>query len=272
MKTFLPVLLFLAATLNGCQKKSLPVSVPELPLMPVIKPVVTEVDDQIGGYYQAVSPQYENTPTPTPVMIFIHGAGQFGNGKNDLPMLLQEGITQLLDEHRIPDSFSSKGMSYSMLYFSPQFKSQFLVESLDHFIQFIVRNYKVDTTRIYIAGMSRGGELACKYAAAYPGVVTAVVSMGGGVAESDREMVAETIASHNVPIWAIHNTGDEIIPYTNSEGLINLIHSKNPNSASTLTPMQPEGPLNHDCWTRSTDPSFRINNMNIYEWVLQFRR
>jgi hypothetical protein len=30
--------------------------------------------------------------------------------------------------------------------------------------------------------------------------------------------------------------------------------------------------MKHDAWTRATDPSYRENGMNIYEWMLQFKR
>ena len=205
-------------------------------------------------------------------MIFIHGAGQFGNGSNDLPMLLQEGITQLLDEKRIPGTFSVNGTSYSMIYFAPQFSSEFSIPALHEFIQYIRSNYRIDSTRIYVAGIIRGAELACMYASEYPKSVTAIVSMAGGLPEDSRELSAQSIASSSIPVWAIHNTGDNVIPYGNSEALVQLIHQYNAATTALLTLIPPAGPLNHDCWTRSTDPEFKINDLNIYQWALQFKK
>ena len=266
------ILLFLAIT-TGCGKRDFDsIQVPENQSPPILKPVTTPVNNQVKGFYEAIPEFYYTSSEQLPAMVFLHGAAQFGNGYNDLPMLLQEGITQLLYEQRIPASFTSKGRRFSMIYFSPQFSSEFSASALDNFLQFIKRNYRIDTSRIYLAGISGGGELACKFAADFPRTIAAVISMGGGIAEDQRQAIAQSIAINEVPIWAIHNTGDEVIPYSNSEIFLALIHQYNPTLSDRLTLLPPEGPLNHDCWTRTTDPDFRENNMNIYEWALQFQK
>jgi len=239
---------------------------------PALRPVTNPVNDQIKGYYEAIPALYNRSSERFPAMIFIHGSGQFGNGKNDLPMLLQEGVTQLLDERKIPANFSVNGRSYSMIYFSPQFSSEFSLPALYQFVQFIKSSYRIDSTRLYIAGISRGAELACRYASVYPTSVAAVISMAGGIAPGSQELTAQSLAFNEVPIWAIHNTGDELIPASNSEKLLELIHQFNRTSPTLLTLLSPEGALNHDCWTRSTNPEFKVNNLNIYEWALQFQK
>jgi len=272
MKRGITYLLVVIAILS-CGKKDIePILVPQQVSSPVLRPVITQVNEQVKGFYEATPELYNTSSARLPAMIFIHGAGQFGNGKNDLPMLLQEGITQLLDERRIPSTFSVKGSSYSMLYFSPQFSSEFSIPALHDFVHFIKSNYRIDSTRIYIAGISRGAEFACRYASVYPQSVAAVISMAGGIPEDTRDVSAQSIASNAIPIWAIHNTGDDVIPYSNSELLLQLVRQYNSAATALLTLLPPDGPLNHDCWTRSTDPHFKINNLNIYEWALQFHK
>jgi predicted esterase len=268
--TYLPLVI---AILIGCGKKDIGSNqlVLESP-PPVLRPITTPVNDEIKGFYEAIPESYNSSSERLPAMIFIHGAGQFGNGRNDLPMLLQEGVTQLLDEKRIPGSFPVKGISYSLMYFSPQFSSGFSIPALHQFIQFIKSTYRIDSTRLYIAGISRGAELACKYAAVHPQFVTAVVSMAGGLPAESRDVSAQSLASNSIPIWAIHNIADDVIPYINSERLLELIHQYNPEATAQLSLLTPDGPLNHDCWTRSTDPQFKRNNLNIYEWALQFKK
>ncbi|HSB91569.1 MAG TPA: dienelactone hydrolase family protein [Flavitalea sp.] len=273
MRRGITYLLVFVALLTSCGKENTEqVAEPVQSSPPLLRPVPTQVNEQIKGYYAAFPEIYNTTSEPLPAMIFIHGAGQFGNGKNDLPMLLQEGITQQLDEKKIPASFTVNGYNYSLLYFSPQFSSEFSIPALHEFIQFIKSTYRIDTSRIYIAGISRGAELACEYATAHPQLVSAVISMAGGLAEETRDASATTLALNNVPIWAIHNTADELIPSSNSEMLIQLIHQYNPEASALLTLLSPQGPLNHDCWTRATAPQFKVNNLNIYEWALQFRK
>ena len=210
--------LLLVIALLACGKKEIEqTEVPEQSPPPILRPVSMQVNQQIKGFYEAAPTSYNISSEQLPAMIFIHGAGQFGNGSNDLPMLLQEGITQLLDEKRIPGTFSVNGTSYSMIYFAPQFSSEFSIPALHEFIQYIRSNYRIDSTRIYVAGISRGAELACMYASEYPRSVTAIISMAGGLPEDSRELSAQSIASSSIPVWAIHNNDDPTCPvfYTN---------------------------------------------------------
>jgi len=38
------------------------------------------------------------------------------------------------------------------------------------------------------------------------------------------------------------------------------------------TELLPFGDNGHDAWTKATDPDYRENGMNIYEWMLQYHR
>lgn len=269
-KTIVFALLLVSAVACNRNYQSDP-GVEILPL-PVLKPVPGRVADQIQGYYEALPSNYDQQVKAYPVFVFLHGAGQVGNGSNDLPLLLQEGVTQLLDDKKLPASFTVKKVLHEVLYFSPQFSERFDESSLNTFLNYLRRSYRVDSSRVYIIGMSVGGELACRYAYTYPNTITAVVSMAGGMPpDSLFDSHIEVIASNRIPVWAIHNENDGLVPFGNSADMVSAINLKQ-STLSLLTPLPPQGPLGHDAWTRACDASFKVNDLNIYEWALQYRK
>jgi len=60
--------------------------------------VTQKINDAIGGYYFSTPVHYQQSSKKYPLLIFIHGRGQFGDGNKDLPILLNEGIPELIDE------------------------------------------------------------------------------------------------------------------------------------------------------------------------------
>src|SRR5687768_2614997 len=45
------------------------------------------INDNVGGYYEALPPSYaEEKDKRFPLLVFLHGGGELGNGKSDLPL------------------------------------------------------------------------------------------------------------------------------------------------------------------------------------------
>ena len=61
-----------------------------------------KVNDVIWGYYSATPGDYAISSNKYPLLVFFHGAGQFGNGSFDLPLLLNEAVPQILEEKKFP--------------------------------------------------------------------------------------------------------------------------------------------------------------------------
>src|SRR5688500_2330931 len=62
-------------------------------------PVHTAVNSNIGGYYEALPPDYHSNPTKKyPLLIFVHGIGETGDGSPlKLPKVLRNGPPKLID-------------------------------------------------------------------------------------------------------------------------------------------------------------------------------
>ena len=103
MKKNLSLVFFcvLVCLLQACRKdNSLTVNDPQpsLPLAPskdsvytVLKAVTRSVNHKIGGYYIGLPSNYAQTTQAYPLLVYIHGAGQLGNGSSDLPLVLKDG-------------------------------------------------------------------------------------------------------------------------------------------------------------------------------------
>src|SRR6476620_2703625 len=111
-----------------------------------LKPVTRNVGEMIGGYYQALPAHYEQWGLKYPLLVFFHGAGQYGNGINDLPILLNEGVTQLLDEKKFPPNFSLGKENLSFIILAPQFKNFPQPASIKQFLDYAFETYRIDSS------------------------------------------------------------------------------------------------------------------------------
>jgi predicted peptidase len=201
--------------------------------------------------------------------LFIPGAGQFGNGSVDLPLLLNDGPAQLVDEKRFPGIFRVNGENFSFIVFTPQTETFPGSADISDCIAYAKKNYKIDSTRIYLSGLSIGSIAICNWAAENPDKVAAIVAMAGTPSDYDATNKYQKMADHNLPIWAFHSADDLTINVSGTKGFIAKIDSYNPLIAPRLTIWNNGG---HDAWTRALNPSYKENGLNIYEWMLQYHR
>lgn len=239
---------------------------------PVFKPVIQKVNDVIGGYYQALPAMYSETNKKYPLLLFIHGGGQFGNGSYDLPLLLNEGIPQLLDEQKFPADFIVDGTHHSFIVLAPQFNKVPDNTVLTSFLDYAKQRFRLDETRIYICGFSLGSRIVFDYSAEFAGMIAAIVPISG-VPNLLINEKAKKIAMANLPVWAFHNQPDVLFSAQETKNFISSITSFNPARTPRLTIFTDStGLLGHDAWSKATNPSYKENDLNIYEWMLRHKR
>jgi hypothetical protein len=88
-------------------------------------------------------------------------------------------------------------------------------ERLIQLVEWASRTHQsIDTTRIYVLGMSLGGYGALDLPAAYPNRIAASMSICGG-------STSKTIGNLNeVPLWILHGTADELVPIGCSDRVV----------------------------------------------------
>lgn len=225
------------------------------------------VNANIGGYQEALPALYDSTTKRYPLLIFIHGVGELGNGSSDLWMAANIGAPGLIKNGKFPPNFAVNGKNYSFIVISPQFKTWPSVSDVNDIINYAITKYRIDTARIYISGLSMGGGITWDYAAIYNTRIAAIAPICGASGPTNEK--AQKIALGGIAVWAFHNQDDPIVTPNNSTGYVNKINSYNPPMAARIT-LWPTG--GHDAWTRATDPAYKENNLNMYEWMLQHIR
>jgi dienelactone hydrolase len=232
------------------------------------------------GYYEYLPEGYNPTGTVTyPVILFLGGIGEFGNGSTtELPLMLKHGIPKVIKDGKFPKSIVMNGETHRFIVISPQFIKDPRIQGpdLDAILNYIISNYKVNTSRIYLTGMSYGGGLCW----AYPGNKAAFASRIAGIVPvasaaplgGDSAIYARsrTIAAANLPVWATHNSGDPSDPVATTNSYISYINqapAPNPLAKKTIFTA-----TFHDAWTRTYNPDTRSDGYNVYEWMLRHRK
>jgi predicted peptidase len=238
----------------------------------ILEPHTVNITTSLPGFYSAVPGHYYRNNLKYPLLIYIHGAGQFGNGiPPSLDAVFKEGTPKLLKDQTFPLNFVSGGRHYTFIVLMPQFSRSWTTADMKSFYDYALAHYRIDSSRIYISGFSLGGLMTSEFGCAFPLSLTAMLPMAGETS-SDLTNKARQVARNNLAVWVFHNNGDQVYDVSGAINFVNAINQQTPGITPRLTLFPPEGPGNHDAWTRACNPSYKENNMNIYEWMLQFRR
>ncbi len=235
-------------------------------------PRTITINSNCNGFYEYLPEGYSTTGKTFPLMIFIHGIGELGNGSSDLSTVLRNGPPKLINNGTFPKSFTVNGATYSFIVISPQFIAWPTALDVQAVIDYAVKTYKVDQTRIYVTGLSMGGGATWDYAAysqKFGRRVAAILPISGASSPTTKKI--DTIAASNLPVWALHNLND---PTVSSNYTINYVNGINayvpkPSPAARMTIFNASG---HDAWTKTYDPSYTENGLNVYQWMLQYQR
>ncbi len=205
-------------------------------------------------YLLFVPQQYRDTSEPMPLLLFLHGLGESGDGSN-LDLVKVHGPPKIVD-HR-PD--------FPFVVVSPQcpkpegglkdivkaWKPDQLIRLIDH----VADNLRIDKRRIYVTGLSMGGYGTWRLAATYPERIAAIAPICGG---GDPKWMAAPLS--RVPIWAFHGVRDSVVPISNTREMVGAICRRGGRVRFTTYPE-----AEHDSWTET------YNNEDVYRWLLSFR-
>ena len=126
-----------------------------------------------------------------------------------------------------------------------------------------IADHRIDTTRIYVTGLSLGGFGTWAYARAKPERVAAVVPIAGGGSTGTA-----VCAMRDVPVWAFHGDADGTVNVSSSTNSVNALNACSPPPA--VAPRLTIYPgVGHDSWSRTYDGSA---GHDIYTWLLNYRR
>ncbi|MBJ6765479.1 phospholipase [Myxococcaceae bacterium JPH2] len=156
------------------------------------------------GYAEYLPPGYLTSASSYPVVIHLNGIDEFGTSTTEadlLSVLTRHGALKLI---QTSSTWKTYFGTHQVMVFSPRAPTDWTPSVLDAFVSFLVANYRVDTTRIYLTGLSIGGYGAWKYAFDHGSRLAALAPMAtniGGPGPSITQL-------QNVPVWAVHSYAD----------------------------------------------------------------
>ena len=216
----------------------------------VEKTVVSRSDPtQRMGYLLFLPGGYGKQNKAWPLILFLHGAGERG-----------EGNLALVKKHGPPKIVENKP-AFPFIVVSPQCPKQrrwtdavrtsLLVQLVDE----ISEKFNVDGRRVYLTGLSMGGSGSWGLAAHHADRFAAAVPIcGGGDPATARDL-------KSVPIWAFHGAKDRGVPLRRSEEMVDAVNKAGGHAKLTVYPE-----AGHDAWTVTYD------NPGLYAWLLSQTR
>ena len=180
-----------------------------------------------------------------PLIIQLHGAGEAGEGGEDLVKVDKFGFSNML----------LSGEEFPCVFVMPQCgKDSFWVAEIQRiyaFVQKIIREHNIDENRVYLTGLSMGGYGTWYTALRYPNMFAAIAPIcGGGMVWKAGVL--------RMPIWAFHGTEDATVSVSETINMIRKIRNVGVNNDVKMTLL--DG-VKHDAWNYAYNPQ-------LVDWML----
>ena len=188
----------------------------------------------------------EETHKKIPLILQLHGAGERGDGGEDLSKVEIHGFARLMQQR-----------DFECILVMPQCpKDTFWaarVESILKFIDQLKQEFPIDEDRVYLTGLSMGGYGTWYTAMANPSLFAAIAPVcGGGMAWNAGVL--------NMSVWAFHGVEDNVVNVRNTEEMVERLQTLNRDVVYTRL----EG-VGHNAWVQAyQEPLMR--------WLLEQKR
>lgn len=176
-----------------------------------------------------------------PLIVFLHGVGERGD---DVEKVKIHGIPKLFEVDN----------DYECITVSPQCPGDSIwpaeLQTLKQFIDEIVKEYNIDTNRIYLTGLSMGGYGTWHMAMTYPNFFAAIAPVCGG----GLPWYANVL---KMPVWAFHGEVDSVVSVEESKNMVREVNNAGGNAKLTIFEN-----VDHDSWNYAY-------NDELIKWLLE---
>ncbi|HLL69941.1 MAG TPA: PHB depolymerase family esterase [Pyrinomonadaceae bacterium] len=165
--------------------------------------------------YQVYVPAKLRDQTKLPVIVFLHGIGQRGEGgfvpaEGSANAMMRSYLEQVPAIVLLPQCLKGH-------YWHDAEMERMVTESLRQ----TVAEFGADEARLYLTGVSMGGFGAWHMASKFPGKFAALVPICGGsplIAADRFTPIARGVG--RTPVWVFHGADDRIVPVSESRGMV----------------------------------------------------
>lgn len=183
-----------------------------------------------------------------PLIVFLHGSEERGD---DLDKLTNTGLAVNIKNIK----------NFPFVVLSPQLPADmiwlFKFDDVRALIEEIENKYSVDPGRIYLTGISLGGDGVWHYASFEPERYAAIVPIAAspswflGFPEKVKIL-------KDLPVWIFHGIKDEIVPVREAKTLLNILLQNKGNVKHTFSKKH-----GHNIWT------YAYKKPELYQWLLK---
>ncbi|MEM9649997.1 MAG: PHB depolymerase family esterase [Bacteroidota bacterium] len=213
----------------------------------LIEDEIETVSKENLRYYLYYPKDYESSPNKSfGLLLFLHGGGEAGG---DLSEIKKNGPPKMLVE----------GKQFPFLVLAPQnphkrkwWDTKAVILLLDS----VVTENRIDKSRIYLTGLSRGGSASWELATQYPKKFAAMAVVCGMAPLPYAHWIDK-----QMPIWVFHGDQDEVISVSESDKMVGKLKEMNYDVRYTRY----KG-VGHNSWSRA------YTNDSLYSWFNQQKR
>ncbi|NVJ24688.1 hypothetical protein HUW62_26010 [Myxococcus sp. AM011] len=200
--------------------------------------IVTRLPSASGatlGYSEYLPPGYLTSTQTYPAIIHLNGMGELGQATTEAQLYDITTRHGALANIRTSATWKTYFGTKQVMVFTPQSLDNYSPTELRPFVQFIVANYRVDPTRVYLTGLSMGGWGTWRYANLYGTELAAIAPFATNIGAPGPTITA----LNDVPVWASSSYGEVaaqqswLIGYTKNYNVTQMVSVTN--STQTLT-------------------------------------
>ena len=211
------------------------------------------LEGEAYAYVVYVPPEYK-PDKPWPVILYLHGSGERGS---DGLFQTEIGLGRAIRRNRA---------RFPAIVVMPQCrKEQSWVGPMGDMalrcLEQTSREYALDPQRIYLTGLSLGGQGTWHLAAMLPDRFAAVVPVCGFAEWGDEQTgIAQKLAERltKVPIWCFHGDADPAVPVEKSRELVAAVRERGGNVIYTEYPG-----AKHNVWDQA------YGDADLWKWVFE---
>ena len=186
-----------------------------------------------------------------PVLLFLHGAGERGSD-NYKQVASNVGIIDriinstdsafdcIIIAPQCADGYQWVNAPYSGSYDQSEIAISRHLAAAVELLAHIQDTYSVDSSRLYVTGLSMGGYGTWDLITRYPDMFAAALPVCGGGDPSKAELIKD------MAIWAFHGSADDIVPVLGTREMVATLEQSGSSVIYTEYPGE-----NHFCWHRA---------------------
>ncbi|MEI6898144.1 MAG: prolyl oligopeptidase family serine peptidase [Psychromonas sp.] len=207
-----------------------------------------------------------------PLIIHLHGSGEAGTdnkaqlylGKNIGPDYFSSDAIQKIQKAYVLAPQTPKNIRWANTTLAPyDFKNTPSTKSMSALLnlidQLIKQNPMIDPNRIYMTGLSRGGQGVWNAALQRPDFFAAIVPIAGSASVKDVGII------NALPIWAFHGDADEVTKVEYTRELIDAL-IRSGGSTNTIRYTEVQDGTHESSWKTA------FQNEQLYHWMITHKK